>query len=69
MESIRLAVGGMSCEGCARSIVAALKYLEGVDSAQASPDLGEAWVTYDRGRVSPDTLRREIEELGYKVTV
>jgi copper chaperone CopZ len=68
METVRFAVEGMSCEGCARGIVASLKYLEGVQSAQASPDPGEAWVTYDPACVTVDALRHEIEELGYKVT-
>ena len=68
METVRFAVEGMSCEACARGIVVSLKYLPGVQSAEASPDPGEARVTYDPACVTVDALRREIEDLGYKVT-
>lgn len=68
METVRFAVEGMSCETCARGIVVSLEFLSGVQSARASHDPGEAWVTYDPTCVTVDALRCEIQELGYKVT-
>lgn len=67
METVRFAVKGMRCDGCARGVVLSLQDLEGVAAAQARPDPGEAVVTYDPARITRDDLRREIEELGYKV--
>lgn len=67
METVRFAIKGMRCEGCARGIVLTLQFLAGVHSAEASPNPGEARVTYDPTRVTVEALRREIEDLGYKV--
>ena len=67
METARLSIRGMRCEGCARGVVYTLKALPGVQSVEARHDPGEAVVTYDSSRVSLDTMRQEIRELGYEV--
>jgi copper chaperone len=69
METTAFSVQGMNCDGCAKGIGAALRFLPGVASARVRHDPGEAMVTYDPASVSIDQLKREIEELGYAVAI
>ena len=60
-------VKGMSCDGCAKGIVAALRFVPGVSNVTARYETGEVAVTYDQARVDVATLKGEIEALDYEV--
>lgn len=67
METILIQVKGMSCDGCAKGIIAALRFMPGVMNVDASYSAGQVTVRYDAGKVSSTELRNEIEALDYKV--
>ena len=66
MESTLLKVGGMSCQGCVKSVTRVLTELPGVDKAEVSLERGEASVDYDAGKVSRDAMKRVIADAGFE---
>lgn len=60
-------VEGMHCDACSTSIVTALERVDGVNEASADHEKGTAEATYQPRTVEADTLRAEIEKLGYTV--
>ena len=68
MESTLLKIGGMSCQGCVKSVTKVLLELPGVDKAEVSLDRGEARVGYDAGKVSPVTMKQAIEDAGFEAS-
>ena len=66
METATLKVGGMTCQGCARSVTRVLQGLKGVASAEVSLDAGQAKVTFDPAQVDLTRLKAAIEQAGYE---
>ena len=66
MERITLAIDGMSCGHCVKSVEQALKALDGVAVEQVA--IGTATVQYDPAATSVDRLRDAVEDEGYQVT-
>ena len=66
METTTLKVGGMTCQGCARSVTRVLQGLKGVASAEVSLDAAQAKVTFDPAQVDLARLRAAIEQAGYE---
>ncbi len=65
----KLNIEGMSCIACEESVDYALKSEAGVINATSSYKTGIAFVEYDQSKVSPEQLKKAIEEkVGYKVT-
>ncbi len=64
---VEMNVKGMSCKGCAKGIVAALRFLPGVSDVDAKFEGGTVVVQYDPARVDLHTLKSEIEALDYEV--
>ena len=60
-------VTGMHCDACSNSIVTTLEKVEGVGGASADHEMGVAEATYQPRKVDVDTLKAEIEKLGYTV--
>ncbi len=60
-------VEGMHCDACSTSIVTTLERLEGVSEVSADHEKGTAEATYRPRTVEADTLKAEIEKLGYTV--
>jgi copper chaperone CopZ len=60
-------VEGMHCDACSNSIVTTLEKMEGVDGASADHKTGTAEAIYRPRIVDVDTLKAEIESLGYTV--
>ena len=60
-------VEGMHCDACSTSIVTTLEKVEGVDGVSADHEKGMAEATYRPRAVDVDTLKAEIEKLGYTV--
>ena len=67
METARIPIEGMSCQGCVASVTRVLKALPGVQSVDVSLDPGSARVDYDASRVDMTALRKAIEDAGYDV--
>lgn len=65
MSPTALAVGGMTCEGCARTIERVLSRVPGVESATVDFDLGVAIVN---GSAAPSELTAAIEKAGYSAS-
>jgi copper chaperone len=65
METITLTVGGMTCQGCVRSVKKVLEAVPGVQEAQVMLERGEAQVTFDPARTSATQLRGAIQGAGY----
>jgi copper chaperone len=66
LETTILKVGGMTCQGCARSVTRVLQGLEGVASAEVSLDAAQAKVTFDPARIDLARLKAAIEQAGYE---
>lgn len=65
-QRVVLAVQGMSCESCERTVSAMLRRTPGVLTATVSVARGEAVVTYDPARTTPADLARVVRQLGYE---
>lgn len=62
-----LPVEGMTCTGCENNIQFALTSLKGVDSVDADHRAKTVRVDYDPEVISPDEIRRAIEDMGYRM--
>jgi len=69
MKTTVLAVTGMHCDGCARTIEALLGRVAGVRKAQASFREGEARVLHDRDEAPEAELLAAIEKGGFEASV
>lgn len=67
MNTAKLKVEGMHCEGCARIIQSLLEKKTGVAAANVSFNDGEARVLYDTHAIAEDQLVEAIEKAGYRV--
>lgn len=68
MKTITLNVTGMSCEGCANSVLSALSQVEGVHSADVSLDQKTAVLEVE-DTVQATDLPGAVEAAGYQATV
>jgi copper chaperone CopZ len=64
-----MAVGGMSCGGCAAKIVSELKSIDGVYVATVELKSKRATVKYAAKKVTVGKLLKTIRDLGYKVDI
>lgn len=67
MQSLRLKIGGMHCDGCATTIKALLEREPGVRMADVSFKEGAARVLYDPETVTEEAITQRIEKPGYQV--
>ncbi len=58
-------IGGMSCSFCTSTIRKAYERIDGVHDVGVSLAHEEGLVRYDPGKVTPDQLRRTLEQVGY----
>jgi mercuric ion transport protein len=69
LRQARLSISGMTCSGCESSVNHALSTKKGVKNAMASYEAGLARVSYDPSLITPEILKKAIEEeVGYTVT-
>lgn len=66
MESTIVKVGGMSCQGCVKSVTKVLLEMPGVNSAEVSLERGEASVAYDAAKVTREAMMRVIDDAGFE---
>ncbi len=67
MASVLFKVQGMSCQGCAASITRRLQATVGVTAAVVDLAGATATIDYDDAVVTPDSLEKVIEMLGFDV--
>ena len=67
METIKLDVKGMTCQGCVASVTRVLKAVPGVADATVTLQPGAATVTFDDARTSRSALATAIVDAGYDV--
>jgi copper chaperone len=65
MESVTLAINGMSCGHCVAAVKRAIEGLPGVKQAEVTLDPPRAKVSYDPAKVGPQALAKAVEEEGY----
>ena len=68
METAVVKVGGMSCQGCVKSVTKVLQDLPGIAQAEVSLERGEASVVYDAAKVGRDAMLRAIDEAGFEAS-
>lgn len=69
LTDIRLAINGMTCTNCARSIEKALNNAEGVDRAQVNFANKKAYIKFDDSRVTVDELINYVKKTGYEAII
>lgn len=62
-------ISGMTCAGCVKSVHSAVTPLEGVQSIDVNLDDNLATVTFDKARVSLETITEAIEDAGFDTSV
>jgi copper chaperone CopZ len=62
-------ITGMTCGGCASAVKIQLKRTEGVVSYDVSYERGEANVTYEPAKISPQKIAESISKTGFRATV
>jgi copper chaperone len=65
MKTTTIKIGGMSCDGCAKSVTRALKALPGVGKADVSLGRAEASIAFDPEKVAKPALVQAIEDAGF----
>lgn len=66
IEQTVIKVGGMSCQGCVKSVTKVLLELPGVSKAEVSLERGEAVIDYDAGKVTRDAIKQAIDAAGFE---
>jgi Cu+-exporting ATPase len=69
VQSVRLAISGMTCASCSGRIEAALRKTEGVASAQVNLATEVATVAYTPGTTSPQALIERVRTSGYDAVI
>lgn len=70
METKTFSVSGMKCPHCKANVENAIKALDGVSEAVASVADANVTVTYDTSRVTPDDIKRAVDDSGrYELTL
>lgn len=64
MQTEILKVTGMTCGGCSKKVINALKANKGVDDVKVSLSIGEVTVQYDEKLSTPDQLEMLVKDAG-----
>ncbi len=67
METTVIKVGGMTCQGCVRSVTRVLQEVPGVEKVEVSLEKGEASVAYDPARAGLREFKQAVEDAGFEV--
>jgi len=65
---LELRIGGMTCQGCVRTIEKKLSTVDGVDYAHVNLGAGKAVVDYDDAFTRPEELIRAVEQVGFQAS-
>ncbi|WP_341580876.1 MerR family DNA-binding protein [Marinobacter metalliresistant] len=69
MQTIRLSIGGMHCNGCEEIVRHVLEQQTGVKGCSVSHERGEARVAVDESRISDEQLAEAVRGAGYSASV
>jgi copper chaperone CopZ len=61
-----LKIGGMTCQGCVRSVEMKLSKVAGVDSANVNLGAGRATVEFDDSEADVDKLIAAVQQIGFE---
>ena len=65
MKTTTIKIGGMSCDGCVKSITRALQAVHGVSKAQVSLERAEATIAFDPEKVAKPALVEAVQDAGF----
>ena len=68
MESAKLHVIGMHCNGCVRTVTNALKRVAGVKEADVSLPENSVTIQFDEMETSTEELNNAVRDAGYEVS-
>jgi len=69
LQTVTLAVPGMTCPVCPVTVKKALTRVDGVTKAEVNFDKRQAVVTYDDAKTNVETLTKATADAGYPSTV
>lgn len=58
---------GMHCKNCVKKVTDNISFEKGVKDLKVSLEDKTVTITYDPAKTNPETLKKAIEKLGYKV--
>ena len=64
-----LAIKGMTCGGCVAAVKVQLKKTEGVTAYDVSLEKGEADVSYDSAKTTPEKIAESVSKTGFETSV
>ena len=67
METLKLAIKGMTCMGCVASVKRVLTPIAGVTQVDVVLETGDVDISYDANLAQPDQFREAIRNAGYEV--
>lgn len=67
MEKITLAVKGMTCMGCVKSVKNVLEPIPGVAAVDIVLDNGQVAISFDPAKAGLDQFKAAIQDAGYEV--
>jgi copper chaperone CopZ len=67
-RTVEMAVPGLCCLECSQDVVTALKRTDGVLGLQVLFTAEKVRVTYEAGMTDPETLVRQVEQVGHPVS-
>lgn len=65
IETKTFEVTGMKCGHCAQQIEAALRVSRGIKSVKADHEAGTVEVQFDGSTITPDSIKKIVESLGF----
>jgi copper chaperone CopZ len=66
--TLNLAINGMTCANCVRSVERKLSGVPGVTKTTVSLEAASATVEYDTDLVKPEMFAKAVRELGYEAS-
>lgn len=69
VQTVTLAVSGMTCAACPITVKKALTRVDGVQKVEVSYEKREAVVTFDDAKTNADALTQATENAGYPSSV
>jgi Cu+-exporting ATPase len=66
--TLNLAINGMTCANCVRSVERKLLGVPGVTKTTVSLEAASATVEYDTDLVKPEMFAKAVRELGYEAS-
>lgn len=69
MQTVRLSIGGMHCEGCAEIVRHVLEQQPGVKGCTVSHESGVAKVAVDTSQISGERLAEAVQGAGYSASI